>query len=42
MAYKIGIIGVNGTIKTFNKLTDADYASAFIDVKDNLSALKMA
>ncbi len=35
-----GIIGINGTIKTFNKLTDADYASAFIDVKDNLSALK--
>ncbi len=35
-----GIIGANGTIKTFNKLTDADYASAFVDVKDNLSTLK--
>ena len=35
-----GLIGTNGSIKTFNKLTDADYASAFVAVNGNFSALK--
>ncbi len=35
-----GLIGVDGSIKTFNKLKDADYANAFVNVNSNLNSLK--
>ena len=35
-----GLIAGDGKIKTFNKLTDADYSAAFMDVNTKLSTLK--